>query len=189
MRSGAAHQLDEMPVLLGGIGVALDITDHFAVGLGSCIETEGSLDILILEVTVDGLRAADDLNAGVVSSHVLCKNCCVGVGIVAADDHDRGKAVLLGNFYYDLKLSRRLEFGSAGADDIESAGVSVLIDKIVSHLDIVVVDQSARAALEAEKNVVLVGRFQRVIKTADNVVSAGSLSAGKDHADNLLLRC
>ncbi len=124
-----------------------------------------------------------------MSCHVLSKDCCVCVGIVAADDHDRGKAMLLGNFYYDLKLSRCLEFGSAGADDIESAGVSVLVDEVVSHLDIVVVDQSARAALEAEKNVIFISRFQRIIKTADNIVSAGSLSAGKDHADNLLLRC
>ena len=185
----AAHDLDEVPVLLGGIGIALDITDYFAVGLCCGIKTEGRLDILVLEVAVDGLGASDDLHTGIVRCHILSKDCCVCVGIVAADDDDGGKAVLLGNFYNDLKLCCCLEFGSAGADDIESAGVSVLIDEIVSHLDIVILDQSARAALEAEKNVVLVGRFECVIQTADNVVSAGCLSAGKDYADNLLLGC
>ena len=187
MRSGAAHQLDEMPVLLSGISVALDITDHFAVGLGSCIKTEGSLDILVLEVAVDGLGASDDLNACIIRSHILSKYCCVRVGIVAADDHDRGDAVLLAVLRYDLELRNGLKFGSAGADDIETAGISVLIDELVCHLDIIIVDQTARAALEAEKNIILVGCFQCIVKAADDIVSARCLSAGKDHANNLLL--
>jgi hypothetical protein len=42
-------------------------------------------------------------------------------------------------------------------------------------------------SLEAEKNIILVGCFQCIVKAADDIVSARCLSAGKDHANNLLL--
>ena len=90
-----------MPVLLSGVCVTLDVTDDLAVGLGSSIETEGALDILILQVAVDGLRAADNLYAGVVCCKVLSQNCCIGIGIVAADDNNCGYAMLLANLGKD----------------------------------------------------------------------------------------
>ena len=52
---------------------------------------------------------------------------------------------------------------------------------------VIVLEKSVRTALEAEKDIVLICRFQRIVKTADDIVSARSLSAGKDHADDLLL--
>ena len=99
-----------------------------AVGLCSGIETERALDILVLQVAVDGLRAADNLYAGVVCSEVLSQYSCVGVGIVATDDNDCGDAMLLADFSSDCELFLSLQFGSAGTDDIETAGVSVCID-------------------------------------------------------------
>ena len=84
------------------------------------------------------LFRSDYLNACVVSSHVLCKNCCVGVGIVTADDYDSGKAVLLGNFGNNLELLFSLKFGSAGTDDIETACISVSIDESIIKLYIVI---------------------------------------------------
>ena len=122
-----------------------------------------------------------------MSCHVLCKYGCVGVGIVAADDNDSGKTVLLRNFGNDSELLLSFELSSAGTDDIETAGVSVFINKGIGELNVIVIDESAGATLEAEKNVVLVGSLQCVIETCDNVVSAGCLSARKDNADNLLL--
>ena len=51
----------------------------------------------------------------------------VGVGIVATDDNDCGDAVLLANLLpRSANCSSSLQFGSAGTDDIETAGVSVL---------------------------------------------------------------
>src|SRR5699024_423048 len=92
--SGTSHHLDEMPVFLCRITVSLNISNHLAVSLGSCIKTKRDLDILILQIAVDGLRASDYLYAGLMSRHVLGKHAGIGIGIVAADDHDSGDAVL-----------------------------------------------------------------------------------------------
>ena len=185
--SAAAHDLDEVPVLLGGVAVSLDISDQLAVGLGCGIESEGRLDVFILQVAVDGLRAADDLYAGIVRCHILGQNCRVRVGVVAADDNDRGDAVLLADLCCHRELLLGLKLGPAGADDIEAAGIPVLIDVLIFHDDVIILKKSARAALESIQNIVLIGCLQRIIQSADNIVAAGSLSAGEDHAYDLLL--
>ncbi len=95
--------------------------------------------------------------------------------------------MLLGNLLNNCELIRSLQFRSAGTDDIETAGVAVLIDKCIVKLNIGIIQKTARAALETEKYIVLVGSLQSVIQTADNVVSAGRLTAGEDDPDNLLL--
>ena len=38
-------------------------------------------------------------------------------------------------------------------------GVPVLVDEVVSHLDIVILNQTTGTALEAEKNVIFIGCF------------------------------
>ena len=157
MRSGTSHNLDEVPVLLCRVAVSLDISDQLAVGLGSGIETEGALDIVILQVAVDGLRASDYLYAGIVCCKVLSQNCCVCIGIVATDDYDCGNAVLLADLRSNLKLLLCLQLCSAGTDDIETAGISVLIDICVIEDHIFILDQSARATLESVKNVLRIG--------------------------------
>ena len=122
-----------------------------------------------------------------MGSHVFSQHSGVGVGVVTADDDDGGQAVLLRHFGHDFELFFRFQFGTAGTDDIETAGVPVGVDVLVGEFDVVVIDQSGGAALEAEQDVILVGGLDGVIQTADDVVSAGGLSAGKDHTHNLLL--
>ena len=188
MGSGTAHNLDEVPVFLRRVAVSLNISNHLAVGLGSGIKTKGDLNILILQVAVDGLRAADHLYAGLVRRHVLGKHAGVGIGIIAADDYDSGDAVLLADLCGNRELLLGLQLGSSGTDDVEAAGISVLIDILVVKYDELILNESAGAALEANQDVLLVGRLQRVVKAADYVVSARRLSAGKNHAYNLLFR-
>ena len=142
---------------LAEFAVSLDVTDQLAVGLGSGIETEGALDILVLQVAVDGLRASDNLYAGVVCCEVLSQNCSICIGIVTTDDNNCSDAVLLANFSCYLELLLGLELCSAGTDDVETAGVAELIDVFVVEDQIFVLDQSARAALESVKDVLRVG--------------------------------
>ena len=89
--------------------------------------------------------------------------------------------------YTELFLS--LQLCPAGSDDIETAGIPVCIDESVIEFHIVIIDKSAGAALESEKNIILISSLQRIIETADDIVSAGSLSAGEDNAHYLLLCC
>ena len=167
-----------MPVLLCGVSVTLDVADELGVCLCSCIETERSLDVLVLEVAVDRLGAADDLDACVLCSHVLSESSSVCVGVVAADDNDSGKAVLLSICCNCLELLYCLELGSAGTDDVETACVPVCIDELVVELNIIVLEKSVRSLLEAEELVLRVCSLKSVIKTGNNIVSARSLSAG-----------
>ena len=71
MRSAASHHLDEMPVFLSGVCIALNVADDFAVCLCRGIETEGAFDILVFQIAVNRLRAADDLYAGVMCRKIL----------------------------------------------------------------------------------------------------------------------
>ena len=187
MGSGTTHDLDKVPVLLGGVGVTLDVADDLAVGLGGGVEAEGTLDVLVLQVAVDGLGAADHLNAAVVGGKILGQDCGIGVGVVAADDDDGGDTVLLADAFGNGELLLSLQLGSAGADDVKSAGVAVLVDVFVVEDNIVILQQTAGAALEAVEDVFLVAGLQRVVQAADDVVAAGCLTAGKDHAHDLLL--
>ena len=95
---GTAHELDEMPVFLCGVAVALDVADYLAVDLGGGVETEGGLNHLVLEVAVDGLGAADNLDACADAVVVFGQHCGVGVGVVAADDDEGGDAEFLEDF-------------------------------------------------------------------------------------------
>ena len=79
VRSRASHKLDEVPVLACTVAVALDVTDEFAIGLAGSIETEAGFNLLVLEVTVDGLGASDYLYTIVLGSIVLGQNASVGV--------------------------------------------------------------------------------------------------------------
>ena len=176
-----------MPVLLGGVGIALDVADDLGVGLGGGVEAEGALDVLVLQVAVDGLGAADDLDAGIVGGAVLGKNRGVGVGVVTADDDQGVHTVLAAILYNDGELLLGLQLGTAGTDDVEAAGVAVLVDVLVAEDDVVVLQQTAGAALEAVEHVLGVGGLQRVVQAADHVVAAGSLAAGEDHANGELL--
>jgi len=63
VRGGSAHEPDEMVVLFGAPGVGHDRTDTFGVCFAGGVEAEADLDKLILQVSVDGLGAADDLDA------------------------------------------------------------------------------------------------------------------------------
>ena len=186
MGSGAAHDLDEMPVLLGGVGVALDVAHNLSIGLSSGIKAKRALDILVLQVTVNGLGAADHLNTAVMGGKILSQNRRVGVGVIAADDHDGVDAVLLADLLRNRELLLGFQLGSAGADDVKAAGISVLVDVFVIENQIVIFQQTAGAALEAVEHIVLVGGLQCIVQAANHIVAAGGLTAGQDHAHNLL---
>ena len=186
MGGGTAHDLDEVPVFLGGVGIPLDVADELAVGLGGGIKAEGALDVFVLQVAVDGLGAADDLNTGVVGGHVLRQDSGVGIGVVTADDDNGGNAVLLANLGSDGELLFGFQLGAAGADDIEAAGVAEHVDVFIIHDAVVIFQQTAGAALEAIQLIFGIGGLQGVVQAADNVMAAGGLAAGEDHTHHLL---
>ena len=91
-----------------------------------------------------------------MSSKVLSQNCCVCIGIVTADNYNRSDSVLLAYLGGNLELLLGFQLGSAGADDIETAGITVLIDVCIIKNNLIVFDQTTGTALETVKNVFLI---------------------------------
>ena len=182
VRSATAHELDEVPVLLGGVGIAHDVADEFGVGLHGGVETEGSFDVFVLEVAVDGLRAAANHAGSAVGLEVFTENGSVRVGVVTTDDHDSVELLSLGNSHALLELFFSFELGTAGLDDVESTSVAVGVhDLFVDHDELAVLE-ARRTAEEAEELRILADALDTVEDTRDHVVSTRSLATGEHDA-------
>ena len=188
VRCRTAHELDEMPVFACRVAVALDVADNLAVGLASGVEAERSLDLVVLQVAVDGLGTADYLHAVVLCSVVFGQNACVGVGVVAADDYESLDVELAQNLDALFKLLFLLEFGAAAADEVEATSVAVVFEQLFGNLDVFVVNETAGAHEKTVEAVFGVELLHFVKQTRDYVVSARSLAAAEDyaHVDGLL---
>ena len=183
MRSRATHELDEVPVLAGRVTVTLDVTDDFSINLGSGIEAEGGLDLLVLQVAVDGLGATDDLDRRTDALVVFGQDCSVGVGVVTTDDDERTDIELLEDFEALVKLLLLLELGTTRTDDVEATRVAILVDDVGRQLDIVVLDETIRTHEEAIEATISVDLLHAVEDTCDDVVPARSLTTREDDTD------
>ena len=177
VRGRAAHELDEVPVLAGRISVALDVADDFGVCLAGSVETETCFNLLVFQVAVDGLGAADDLHTVVVGCIVFGKDAGVCVGVVSTNDDYGLDIQFADNLQAALKLFLGLELRTAGANHVETAGVAILVDDVAGQLHIFVVHQAARAKDEAVELVGGILLLQFIVEAADDVVAAGGLSA------------
>ena len=66
--------------------------------------------------------------------------------------------MLLANLYGNRKLLFGLQLGSSGADDIKPSGISVLINVSIIKDNILILNQSAGTSLEANQDILFVGR-------------------------------
>ncbi len=123
------------------------------------------------------------MHAGVLGEVVFGEHAGVGVGVVAADDDDGLDAEFLADFKTLIELVGLFEFGASGADDVEAAGVAVVVDDVGGELDVLMVDESRWAAEEAVEFAVLIEGLDAVEYAGDDVVAARGLSAGEDYAD------
>lgn len=172
-----------MPVFERGGGVTLDVTDELGVGLASGVEAKGRFDGVVLEVTVDGFRASDDLDREFFLRIVFGEDAGVGIAVVATDDDDGGDAELFADFGSFVKLPCLFQFGTSRADDVETAGVAVAVDDVGGEFLVFVVHKSAWSAEETIELVGWVQFLEPVEDAGDDVVSTGSLSTGEDDAD------
>ena len=183
VRSRATHEFDEVPVLASGVGVALDVTDHFCVSFASGVETERRFDLVVLEVPVNRLGATDHLHAGVLGGEVFGEYASVGVRVVPTDDDHGVDAEFADDFETLFELCFFFELRTTRTNHVETTGVAVFVDEGVGHFEILVINETAGAheeAVELRSGVLL---LETVIETANHVVTAGSLTAGEDDAD------
>ena len=76
----------------------------------------------------------------------------------------------------------RFNFGATGLDKVKTAGIAVVFHQGRGNFNKFVFYDAARAAQETKKFIFGVGFFKTVQQTADDVVSARGLTAGKNHA-------
>ena len=180
MAGGTTHKFNEVPVLASGVTVALDVTNQFAVSLAGSVETKGSLNLLVLQVTIDGLGATDYLYAIILGGIVFSKHTSVGVGVVATDNHESLDAKFAKDFDSALKLLYLLELRTATSDDIKTTSIAIFVNKFVSELYILMVNETAGSHQEAIQFAILVERLHAIVETADYVVTTRSLTTRED---------
>ena len=79
VRCRSSHESDEVVISLAGEGIHAQVSDSLRVSLSGCVEAETHLDVLVLEVSVDGLRAANDSALGLMLLKVLSKEASICV--------------------------------------------------------------------------------------------------------------
>ena len=181
MRSGTSHQLDEVPVFTSRVTVTLDVADYFRVSLASSIETERSFNHIILQVTVDGLGATYYLHAIILGSIVFSQYASISVGVIATDDNQCLDAEFFQDFITFLKLFFLFQLGTARTDDVKTTRIAVFINDVSSQFHIIMVNQAARTQNKAIQFAVFVQLLDTVENTGNHIVTARSLSTGKDN--------
>ena len=180
VRSRATHQLNEVPVLTSRITVALDVTNDFGVDLRSGVEAEGRFDLLVLQVAIDGLRAADDLHWSADTLVVFSQDGSVGIGVVTTDDDQSTDVELLEDLKTLVELLLLFELRTTRADDVEATRIAVFVDDVGGQLDVVVLDQAVRPHQEAIETAIGMNLLQTIEDTGDDVVPTRSLTTGED---------
>jgi len=176
------HELHEVPVLLGRVAVAHNVADHLRVNLCSGVEAERCLDLAVLEVAVDGLWAADNLNVSADGLVVFGEHAGIGVGVVTTNDYESLDVESLKDLKTLVELLLLLELGTAGTDDVETTGVAVLVDDVASELNVIVLNEAGRAEDEAVETVLGIEALDAVEETRDNIMTTRSLAAREDDA-------
>ena len=180
VRCATPHQLDEVPVLACAVAVTLDVAYQLAVCLACRVEAEGGLYLVVLQVAIYGLGTTYHLHSVLLGSIVFGQDAGVGVRVVAADYHEGLDAELAEDLDTALELGFLLQLCPSGADDVESAGIAVLVDEGIREFHVLVVNQAARSHEEAVKLAFGVQRLHAVVESAYYVVASGSLSAAQD---------
>ena len=171
-----------MPVLTGRVAVTFDVTNKLCIGLAGCIETERGLNLVVLQVAVDGLRTTDDLHAILLGSIVLSQHAGIGVGVVATDDDECLDVEFAKNFYTLLKLLYLFKLRAAGTNHVKTAGVAIVFQKVFRDFNILVVYETARTHKETIKMVLGVQLLDTIEKTTDHIVSTRSLTTAEDNS-------
>ena len=104
VRCRTTHQLDEVPVLTSRVTVTLNVTDKLRVSLSSCIETERSLNLIVLQVAIDSLRATNNLYTILLSCIVFSQHTSISIRVVTTNDYNSLDIQLTKNFKTLLKL-------------------------------------------------------------------------------------
>ena len=104
MARTTTHQADEVPVFLSRVSIALDISNQLAIYLTSRVKTKGSLNHIILEVTINSLWTTNHLDTTLLLEIVLSQYARIGIAIITTNDYDSLDTQLIAYFNTVVKL-------------------------------------------------------------------------------------
>mmetsp|Transcript_45020 Transcript_45020/g.128578 ORF Transcript_45020/g.128578 Transcript_45020/m.128578 type:complete len:378 (-) Transcript_45020:214-1347(-) len=184
VRGRATHEPDQVVVFLRAERVDRDVAHEVGVGLAGRVEAEGDGDVRrALEVAVDGLGGADHLRLAAVGLEVLSQNCAVGVGVVAADDHEAVEVDALADRQRVLELLLGLNLVPAAAQHVKAASVAEAVHDLVADLHKVAAEYAMRPIKEPDHGRILMPVLDAIEDASDNVVTPRSLTARQHYAD------
>ena len=174
MTGDPSHDLADVPVLDVRAGIVGQVADGMGKGPGGGVESErhGTQDVAVcipdLNVPVDGF--GDTYNLDPVFEEFLSEKCGIGIGIVAADDHQRIQCQGLAGFARQGHFLGGVDFRAAGFDHGESAQVAVGVDMRRRQLDGFVFDNTVGAENKTEYFRIRIGFFSSVPQPGNHVV-------------------
>ena len=107
VRSRTTHQTYEVVVLLGGEGIHADVADKLRVDLAGSVEAEGDGDVVVLQIAVNGLRAANHVCAVINALEVLGENGSIGVGVISSNHNQTVQLQIVAYLGRSLELDVR----------------------------------------------------------------------------------
>ena len=89
----------------------------------------------------------------------------------------------LDGFHGLEKIFVRFEFGAARANDVESTGIAVTLDRGGIEFFSFVADQAVRPIGKSKNRAFGIDAFDGIENACNDIVSAGSRAAGENHAN------
>lgn len=106
----AAHQANKVVVLFGGYDVRTQIANGFGIHFSGSVKSEADRDVLVLQITINGLGAANHFTLGLLAGEVLGEQACVRVRVIATNHNETIEVEFLGIAQGVGKLFGGLDF-------------------------------------------------------------------------------
>lgn len=182
MRWVLTHQTNEIPILDGRGTVGEHVSYKLRVDLGGRVETDGSLEELMSNVTIEGGWNNNDVGWNSLINEVLGKSGSLSVGMSGTDKNDTSDAVLFARGADGLELFL-LELDFSGVSEVvRTTKVSVWGERLFGDGEDVVADDTfITVDVSYEGGTLLLALISE--KTIDDVVGTWGLVAEDDDSD------
>ena len=184
VRGFFTHEANEIPVLDSGGAVSQHVANELRVDLGGGVETNCGLEVVVVDVSIDGGWDADDTGRRIVGLEEFSQVESISHGSSGTDNNKTGKVVSACNLESLLLLLISSEFISTSADIVISTKVDVEFEVFAGHHFAVVGHETIDTVDEANKlNIVALGLVSE--KTINDVVASRSLTSHEDKTNFL----
>ncbi len=92
----AAHQTNKVVVIFGRYDVRTQISNGFRIYFGGSVKSEADRDVLVFQITINGLGAANNFTLGLLAGEVLGEQACVRIRVITTNHNETIEVEFLG---------------------------------------------------------------------------------------------